>query len=731
MRTHPTSRRRSTAALVVAAVVAATIALAGTAPTPTAADSNEAPDAPGIFRSITAGESDTCVRLGTGQVKCWGDGSWDRTGYADQVPGFLVSRGDEPNEMGADLEPLNLGAGHTATALSAGLRHTCAILDDATVRCWGGNYSGQLGQGISVDSLPPGDGLPAVALGAGRTALHLAAGQRHTCAILDDHTLKCWGNNNRGQLGLGDSAGRGTTSAGMGDNLPAVDLGTGRTAVAVTGGEEHTCALLDNGTVKCWGVNSSGQLGLGDTDNLGDALVEMGDDLPAVDLGTGRTAMALTAGTDHTCAVLDNGTLKCWGVNTSGQLGLGDTANRGDGPDEMGDHLPAVALTGSGISGQVRRTGNIAHAGLVAVLRADDFSMVGSEATSNSMYSLAVPPGDYFVYVIDAVGGYSSGFYGTPTTVTVTGDTTATADPVLSPTRGSISGTATETGSGLPLEGVRVLVLSASTAAIEATTTTDATGHYTVADLAPGDHYVAFVEPSGGHQIRYHPSASSVPDATPVTVTAGGTATADGSLPIQVPAATTATITGKVTPAESNGGGAISGATVIALRASDYSFVRATTTNASGNYTLLVPPDGYKLIFLAGAGRAPEWYDDHPSSDLAGATTVNATAVANVGLTATTGRLRVQISEAGGGTTLGDWLLVLGPSGIERAVTSRVCLNCATTIHGVPVGNYRLLLVDAPRHLVEYYADAPDYAGASVFSVLPASDTSLTAVIGP
>src|SRR3546814_20282370 len=86
----------------------------------------------------------------------------------------------------------------------------------------------------------------------------------------------------------------------MGDNLPTVDLGTGRTAVAIAAGFTHTCALLDDGSLKCWGAGKDGQLGLGDTTNRGYGPSEMGDNLPTVDLGTDRTAVAIAAGVSYT-----------------------------------------------------------------------------------------------------------------------------------------------------------------------------------------------------------------------------------------------------------------------------------------------------------------------------------------------------------------------------------------------------------------------------------------------
>ncbi|KAG2429156.1 hypothetical protein HYH02_014191 [Chlamydomonas schloesseri] len=293
--------------------------------------------------AISAGGWHTCALLDNGSVKCWGWNQFGQLGLGDTSP-----RGDGPGEMGDTLPAVALGTGRTATAISAGVLHTCALLDNGSVKCWGCNDYGYLGLG---DTSPRGDGpgemgdtLPAVALGTGRTATAIFAGVLHTCALLDNGSVKCWGCNDYGYLGLGDTSYRGDGPGEMGDTLPAVALGTGRTATAISAGSRYTCALLDNGSVKCWGWNDDGQLGLGDTSRRGDGPGEMGDTLPAVELGTGRTATAISAGGWHTCALLDNGSVKCWGYNDAGQLGLGDTSNRGDGPSEMGDTLPAVAL---------------------------------------------------------------------------------------------------------------------------------------------------------------------------------------------------------------------------------------------------------------------------------------------------------------------------------------------------------------------------------------------------
>ena len=96
--------------------------------------------------------------------------------------------------------------------------------------------------------------------------------------------------------------------------LPVVNLGTGRTATAISGGFYHTCALLDNASVKCWGRNNKGQLGIDNNTTMGDNTGEMAL-IPTVNLGTGRTATAISLGIYNTCAIMDNASVKCWGNN--------------------------------------------------------------------------------------------------------------------------------------------------------------------------------------------------------------------------------------------------------------------------------------------------------------------------------------------------------------------------------------------------------------------------------
>jgi alpha-tubulin suppressor-like RCC1 family protein len=294
-----------------------------------------------IVGSISVGAFWTCAIVSHAQIKCWGSNRYGELGLGDTTP-----RGSDPGLMGDHLPTVELGTCRTVKAVSAGQwGHTCAILDDGHVKCWGINQEGELGLGdVSNRGNMPGqmgDALPEVRLGTGRTAVAISAGFRHTCALLDDKKVKCWGDNSLGQLGVGDNNTRGRQPSDMGDNLPEVDLGNGRTVVAISVGQFSSCAILNMGEVKCWGQF----FGLGEYPSMrGTAKSQMGDALPAIDLGTGRTAKGLAATGTATCALLDNGQVKCWGTNAQGGLGLGDTMSRGNQPGQMGDSLPAVSL---------------------------------------------------------------------------------------------------------------------------------------------------------------------------------------------------------------------------------------------------------------------------------------------------------------------------------------------------------------------------------------------------
>ena len=199
-----------------------------------------------------------------------------------------------------------------AMQLAAGLEHSCALMASGEVRCWGRNNRGQLGLGDTEDRGDEieemGAALPAVPL-AGK-ALAIAAGHHHSCALLEDGRVQCWGQNSSGQLGIADREDRGDEPGEMGQSLPAVDLG--QAATDLVAGGDSSCAILEDGGLMCWGDNSDHQLGVQAPGSTATPLqLELGAPVLSVDLH------------QHGCALLVGGALKCWGDNTSGKLGLG------------------------------------------------------------------------------------------------------------------------------------------------------------------------------------------------------------------------------------------------------------------------------------------------------------------------------------------------------------------------------------------------------------------------
>jgi len=293
--------------------------------------------------ALALGAEHSCARLLNGSVKCWGANGSGQLGIGD-----ANDRGATLADM-QTLPAVDLGTDLTATAIAAGRAHSCALLNDGSVKCWGANEYGQLGQGhldtLGDDPGEMGDALWRIDLGTDLTATAISARGDHTCALLDDHSIKCWGSNSSGQLGTGDALNHGDAADTMGDALPVVDLGTGRTAKAIAVGGSHSCANTDIDRVKCWGRNTYGELGLGDTVDRGIDPATLGDNLDNVELGTQRTVRAIAAGNSHSCAVLDDGTVRCWGSNGNGELGLGDTDERGVNAGQMGDNLSLVDVT--------------------------------------------------------------------------------------------------------------------------------------------------------------------------------------------------------------------------------------------------------------------------------------------------------------------------------------------------------------------------------------------------
>jgi alpha-tubulin suppressor-like RCC1 family protein len=291
--------------------------------------------------------SHTCVLLDNGAVRCWGESSDGALGYPVEEPpgGGMV---DPRLIVGDDETPADVGdvdVGGTAVQLSVGSQHTCVVLDDGNARCWGNGDSGRLGYG-SVDSVGDQE-VPAVAgnIDMGAPVVQIAAGGSHTCALMEGGTVRCWGRGNEGQLGYATVSFNGDALLGNEPGETPAEIGdidVGGTVVQIAAGGLHTCALLDTGNVRCWGQADRGALGHSNLEDIGD------NETPASagDVNLGAKAVKIAAGGFHTCAVLETGAVRCWGYNQAGQLGYGNENTIGDteAPASAGDVSLGVSL---------------------------------------------------------------------------------------------------------------------------------------------------------------------------------------------------------------------------------------------------------------------------------------------------------------------------------------------------------------------------------------------------
>lgn len=259
---------------------------------------------------ISAGGYHSCVVRGQYRnvVKCWGGMLGDNEEPAS-IPSILL----DTDVVGID---------------SGGI-HACVLLTGGGVRCWGDGLNGALGYGVTT-GYPITEGPVNVGnVSLGGPAIQVATGSSHSCALMQDGAVRCWGFNLFGQLGLGN-----TTM--LGDNeLPTsvgpIDLGA--PALQVSAGNYHTCALLEGGDVRCWGEGDDGRLGLGNTNDIGDD--ELPTAVPVIDLG--GPAVQVSAGYVHTCALLETGAVRCWGAAV-----LNGTEDQMIGDDELPSAGPYV-----------------------------------------------------------------------------------------------------------------------------------------------------------------------------------------------------------------------------------------------------------------------------------------------------------------------------------------------------------------------------------------------------
>ncbi|MEY2932853.1 MAG: hypothetical protein RL033_3602, partial [Pseudomonadota bacterium] len=312
----------------------------------------------GSVTDVAAGFDHSCALLDTGQVRCWGDGDMVGDGGAHALlAGQLVGDHERPASVGfVDL-------GEPAKQLSAGFFHTCALLDSGAIRCWGENAHGNLGiLGYDGSYYYVGDdesptAIPPVNIDG--PVDRVFAGSESNCALLLDGTLRCWGlgpwARTVDELRLHVTPLRGSvadategTYYSIGfesesedviasplrppDPRPTpvrrIDFGERVTQVAMS--MSHVCVLLQTGQVRCWGSGADGRLGYGNS-----ADIESPE--AAADVDIGGPVAQLAAGSSQTCAVLQGGSVRCWGYGLDGRLGYGRKENVGD------DETPAAA----------------------------------------------------------------------------------------------------------------------------------------------------------------------------------------------------------------------------------------------------------------------------------------------------------------------------------------------------------------------------------------------------
>jgi len=248
------------------------------------------------IKVIEIGERHICAVTQNGAAKCWGEN------YAGQL-----GVGTTSYLQIVGLTPLNvIGLANGVKTITAGKEHTCALLMSGEVKCWGQNQYGQLGDGTYY----AGHRTPMPVVGLPSDIVAISAGRFHNCALTSGGEVFCWGQNTNGQLGDGTTT-RSSTPVKVGFS--------NKTIIQISAGYSHTCAVSSGGEAFCWGANGSGRLGDG---------TSVQRLTPTVVSGLTSGVKSISSGLDHTCALMTNGDLKCWGNNAEGQIGDGTTVTR-------------------------------------------------------------------------------------------------------------------------------------------------------------------------------------------------------------------------------------------------------------------------------------------------------------------------------------------------------------------------------------------------------------------
>lgn len=268
----------------------------------------------------------------------------------------------------------------TAGDIQAGEHHTCALFPSQTVECWGSNWYSQLGDG--TDNLQSNIPVPVLGL---TNVTAISAGYRHTCALLADKTVKCWGDNSHGQLGDGTNTNR---------NSPVVVVGISNVvAISSSGRSVSTCALLEDGTVRCWGDNSEGQLGDGTN------VLRSNQPVQALNL---NNVVSISVGA-QSCAVLGDQTVECWGINAAGfdPDGYGQHSNVAVKVSELTDVVKVFSASGSTcalLSNQILKCWGWFPTGDGPADEGPDRSLLATPTTVYGLENLVSNEGECFLF---------------------------------------------------------------------------------------------------------------------------------------------------------------------------------------------------------------------------------------------------------------------------------------------------------------------------------------------